>query len=149
MCLQLASSFLGPSDACQCNCHNKTMTGTQSAWPALHNQFVRAAPPFLLVSSPLAYLLLETEVSALIVAKKLLISTASSSHEHDNPFHSQDWGGTAIWADPELVAKGAPSLETAFCPHPAGPEASKSNPLLPSKKQLTPSVLDTSERRSL
>lgn len=101
------------------------MTGTQSAWPALHNQFVRAAPPFLLVSSPLAYLLLETEVSSLIEANQLLISTASSSHEHNNPFDSQCWGGTAIWADPESVAKGAPSLETAFCPHPEGSEAGK------------------------
>ena len=30
---------------------------TQSAWPALHNRFVKAAPPFPAVSSPLAYLL--------------------------------------------------------------------------------------------
>lgn len=101
------------------------MTGTQSACPGLHNQFVRATPPFLLVSSPLAYLLLETEVSSLIVANKLLISKASSSHAHDNPFHSQHWGGTAIWADPESATKGAPMLESAFYPHPEGLEAGK------------------------
>lgn len=41
---------------------------TQSAWPAPHNRFVKAAPPCPVVSSPLAYLLLETEVSGLIVA---------------------------------------------------------------------------------
>lgn len=120
LCLQLAPSFLSPSDACQCYCHHKTMTDTQSAWSGLHNQFVRAAPPLLLVSSPLAYLLLETEVSSLIVANKLLISKASSSHAHDNPFHSRHWGGTAIWADPESAGKGALSLKTAFYPHPEG-----------------------------
>lgn len=132
-----APSFLGPSDACQCYHHHKTMTGTQSAQPGLHNQFVGATPPFLLVSSPLAYLLLETEVSGLIVANKLLISKAGSSHAHDNPFYSQRWGGTAIWEHP---AWRLHSIHTQRDLQRAG-----KNPLVPPKKQPPPSALDISK----
>lgn len=41
---------------------------TQSALPVLHNRLVKAAPPLPNISSLLAYQLLETEVSSLIVA---------------------------------------------------------------------------------